>query len=604
MSTITIEDMQARLNRGTLRLSGQGLTALPDDLSPLAAKLRVLDLADNALTALPESLGTLTGLRTLILLDNDLAALPDAFAELSELRILDLRRNKLKGLPPSLNHCAGLTTLRLASNKLKAVPEVVWHAGGLKTVDGLKGYPNGWRKRAFEAFYAAVHRLDRPPAVKARMFDLFRGRPDRSTPMPELFESLTVPHDALRSAARDEILRRGGYAARPVKAGDGVAVLGRIHGKRTDLKERLKGVDIHYGTQVGPKTTHVVVGDNPKAWDGVERPGLVFCAESALMETLDALDTPYLIEEAEESPEAAADVAEMLTSPDRDTVAMGLELVSAGGMPDAVQTALFYVAKGLGDKKLGAKARKILKVHGSPKVRKAVAQRSKLFSTGEKAESKTASALGDYRRLAPELDWPRMALWIKRDHGVGLRFAALAGDEAIRREAFSRMITDGVLDLYTHFSGYMPSFYNHYAWHEAQPLPVEAFGFPEITGMDLRGCRAEALRAGIGDLRNLRTLDLRGNFLSTLPTAMGALTGLEVLHLGNNRFDAFPSAVVKRLTGLKRLTFVGNRGPSATERPAILTVPDEVRAALPDCAIEDGLHRWQESLKEYYWDKA
>lgn len=602
MSSITIDRMQAAINRGTLRLTDQGLTALPTDLSPLAGQLKVLDLSKNALTALPDSLAALTGLRTLILLDNQLTALPDAFAELTELRILDARRNKLRDLPPSLNQCTALTRLQLASNKLKAVPDIMWHVGGLTHFDGMKGYPNGARFRSFEAFYKAVHRVDRPPEVRARVFDLFRGQPDAATPLVELFEALTLPHDAVREAAHAELLRRGGYAARPVAAGDRVVVLGRTHSQRTALKERLQAVDIGYGIKVDARTTHVVVGLNPKKWDGVDRAGLTFCGEHDLIGTLDALDTPYLVEEAAESPDAAADVAEMLASPDRDTVAMGLELVAAGGVPEGVQTALFYVARGLGDKKLGAKARKLLKVHGDPKVQKAVADRSKLFSTGDKAESKTASALNAYRRSAPELDWPRMALWIKRDHGVGLRFAVLAGDDAVRREALRLTIQDGFMDLYTHFSGYMPSFYNHYAYHDSLKMPPDVLSFTEISALSLRGCRFASLPAAIGELQSLRTLDLRGNFFETLPPEMARLTRLETLHLGNNRFDVFPSDVITRLTGLRTLTFVGNRGEDAKTAPKTLSIPDEVKAALPECSFEDGLHAWQASLKEYYWD--
>lgn len=601
MSTITIEEMQAALRGGSLKLSDRGLTALPDDLSPLAEQVKSLDLSTNALGALPESLGALTALNTLILTDNQLTALPDAFGGLSALWTLDVRRNKLKALPPSLNRCQGLSILRLASNRFADVPDALWHLPGLTRTDGIKGYPNGPRKHAFDTFYKAVHRVDRPPAVRARVFELFRGRPDAKTSMIELFEALTLPHDDVRAQAQAEILRRGRYARRPVQAGDRVVVVGKTHGKRTALKERLAAVDIGYGIKIDARTTHVVVGPNPKKWDGVEREGLVFCSETQLVATLDALDTPYLVEEAAESPEAAADVAEMLASPDRDTVSMGLELVAAGGVPDGVLTALFYVAKGLGDKKLGARARKILKVQGSPGVKKAVAERSKLFSTGDKAESKTASALNRYRRMARELDWARMALWIKRDHGVGLRFAVLAGDDAVRRAALRQMIDGGTLDLYTHFAGYMPSFYNTYAYHDAVKMPADVLAFTELTGLSLRGCRFETLPAAIGDLQNLRTLDLRGNFFARLPKAMARLTGLKTLHLGNNRFDDFPSEVVKQLTGLETLTFVGNRGEDATTEPKVLTIPDDVKAALPGCAFEDGLHPWQVSLRDYHW---
>ncbi len=600
MTTITIEEMQRALSRGRLNLRERGLTALPDDLSPLAEKLRVLDVSKNALTALPESLGTLRRLTRLIVSENQLAALPDVFGDMPELKVLDVRRNKLKALPPSLSSCAALQTLRMASNKLKAVPDVFWHIGGLVEFDGVKGYPNGARKAEFIKFYGAVHRAERPPAVRGRAFALFNGAPDAATPIVELFEALTIPHDAVRTAALAEIARRSADGPRP-KAGDKVVIVGKTHGKRTDFKERLAALDIGYGVKIDARTTHVVVGPNPKKWAGVERAGLVFLDETGLVAALDALDTPYLIEEAAESPEAAADVAEMLASPDADTVAMGLELVSAGGMPDAVQTALFYVAKGRGDKKLGAKARKILKVQGSPGVKAAIAERSKLFSTSDRVEFKTSDALRAYRRRAPELDWGQIALWIKRDHGVGLRFAVQQGDATTRRRALEMMIDGGTLNMLRHFAGHMPSFYNVYAHHSQTMVPAEVLTFTELTGLDLRGCCFDALPPAIGEMQNLRLLDLRGNMLTDLPAALGRLKGLETLHLGNNLFEDFPSAVVEQLTGLKTLTFVGNRGEHAQTAPTAVTIPDEVKAALPGCAFEDGLDPHQKSALEWYW---
>ena len=603
MSTITIDEMQALLSRGRLDLRGRGLTALPDDLSPLAEELRVLELGENALTALPASLGSLRRLLRLVVSDNALTALPDAFGDMAELKVLDVRRNKLREMPPSLAACTALERLRMASNKLRGVPDVLWHAGGLIEFDGIKGYPNGARKQAFTRFYSTVHRVDRAPSIRARAFELFSGAPDASAPIAQLFETLTIPHDDVRRGALAEIHRRSADA-RALAAGDRVVILGKTHGKRSDFKARLAALDIGYGVKLDARTTHVVVGPNPKKWDGVERAGLIFLSETGLVEALDALDTPYLVEEAAESPDAAADVAEMLSSPDRDTVAMGIELVSAGGMPDGVQTALFYVAKGLGDKKLGAKARKILKVQGSAGVKAAIAERAKLFSRGDRVEVKTADALHRYRRMAPELDWGRMALWIKRDHGVGLRFALAAGDAAVRRQAIEMMIEGGTLSMPRHFAGHTPSFYNVYAHHSAVTMPAEVMHFTELTTLDLRNCCFGALLPSIGAMQNLTTLDLRGNLLTELPETLGQLRGLQTLHLGNNLFEQFPSAVVKRLSGLKTLTFVGNRGADARTPPAVVTIPDDVKAALPGCDVRDGLDPHQKSALEWYWTDA
>ncbi|MEZ4431662.1 MAG: leucine-rich repeat domain-containing protein [bacterium] len=598
---MTIEALRAAIRGKKLTLTDAGLTALPDDLTPLAA-IEHLDLSGNPLAALPEAITQLPLLRTLTLAGCGLTALPDVFDRLPHLTALDLRRNKLRALPQSLTRAPSLTTLRLASNRFDDVPDLLWHTR-LTTYDGIKGYANGPARRAFEAFYQAIHQVDRTPAARARAFHLFRGKPDATTPTHELLEALTFPHDDVREAARDALLRRGDHAAAPVGPQSRVAILGTIHGRRTDLKARLATIGAGYATTVDDTTTHVVLGNNPKEWDGADRPGLVYCTETQLVADLDAHDTPYLVEEARHSPDAARDVADMLQSPDRDTVAMALELLKAGGVPPGVITALFYVGKAMGDKTLGNAARALLKIHGSDAMQRAVAARDKLFSTGDKAEKKTAAALTAYARIAPELDLTTLALLIKRDHGVGLRYVLDTnppGSDA-RRRALRMMITDGTLDLYTHYAGYLPDHYNEYAHYDPEPLPPELYDFTELTSLDLHGCRISALPHGISALRNLRVLDLRGNFLSALPDDFGDLASLEELHLGNNRFDVFPTAQLTRLTALRRLTFVGNRGPTPRERPALLHVPPELREALPDCAIEDGIDRRQQYL-QYHWD--
>lgn len=601
---MTIEALRAALRGKKLTLKDAGLTALPDDLTPLA-RVEHLDLTDNPLAALPQAIADLPSLRTLTLVGCGLTALPDVFDRLPHLTTLDLRRNKLRALPPSLARAPALTTLRLASNRFDDVPDLFWHTGRLTAFDGIKGYANGAARQSFEAFYRAIHQVDRPPAARARAFALFRGKPDATTPTHELLEALTFPHEAMREAARDELLRRGDHATAPIGPGSRVAVLGTIHGRRTDLKARLATIGAGYATAVDDTTTHVVLGNNPKTWDGADRPGLVYCTETQLVTDLDAHDTPYLVEEAQHSPDAARDVADMLQSPDRDTVAMALELLKAGGVPPGVITALFYVGKAMGDKTLGNAARALLKIHGSDPIQRAVAARDKLFSVGDKAEKKTATALALYARMAPELDVTTLALLIKRDHGVGLRYVLDTkppGSDA-RRRALRMMVTDGTLDLYTHYAGYLPDYYNDYAHYDPERLPPELYDFTELTGLDLHGCRIAALPEGIAALRNLRVLDLRGNFLTALPADFGALTQLEELHLGNNRFDAFPTEQIVRLQSLRRLSFIGNRGPTPKDRPALLHVPDAVRQALPDCVIEDGIEQRRQHHLQYYWDQ-
>ncbi|WP_332879460.1 leucine-rich repeat-containing protein kinase family protein [Massilia sp. S19_KUP03_FR1] len=126
-----------------LDLSGNALSTLPDDL-PRLSKLRVLFCSLNQFTVLPAVLGacpnlTMIGfksnrirevpasalpiaLRWLILTDNAIAALPATIGRCTQLQKLMLAGNQLSALPESLAGCTNLELLRIAANRLTALP--------------------------------------------------------------------------------------------------------------------------------------------------------------------------------------------------------------------------------------------------------------------------------------------------------------------------------------------------------------------------------------------------------------------------------------------------------------------------------------------------
>ena len=127
-----------------LNLSGNSLSALPDDLSRLN-KLRVIFCSDNRFTELPEVLSTChqlemvgfkanairevgasaiaPGLRWLILTDNQVSALPDSIGNCARLQKLMLAGNQLEDLPEAMRHCVGLELLRISANRFQTLPE-------------------------------------------------------------------------------------------------------------------------------------------------------------------------------------------------------------------------------------------------------------------------------------------------------------------------------------------------------------------------------------------------------------------------------------------------------------------------------------------------
>ena len=126
-----------------LDLSGNALTALPDDLSRLR-HLRVLFCSGNRFARLPPSLGDCAALsqigfrgagvheipaeslpphlRWLTLTDNQIATLPAAIGQRPALQKLMLAGNRLTTLPDSLQGAAHLELLRIAANRFDALP--------------------------------------------------------------------------------------------------------------------------------------------------------------------------------------------------------------------------------------------------------------------------------------------------------------------------------------------------------------------------------------------------------------------------------------------------------------------------------------------------
>ena len=126
-----------------LDLSGNALSALPDDLSRLH-KLRIIFCSDNLFTTLPAVLGSCpalemigfkanrirhvpaaalpSALRWLTLTDNAIEALPDELGKCGQLQKLMLAGNCLTHLPATLANCHRLELVRIAANRFTALP--------------------------------------------------------------------------------------------------------------------------------------------------------------------------------------------------------------------------------------------------------------------------------------------------------------------------------------------------------------------------------------------------------------------------------------------------------------------------------------------------
>jgi internalin A len=117
----------------TLGLGGNQLTALPDAIGQLTALVR-FTLDDNLLTELPEALGQLTALEGLGLDRNQLILLPAAIGQLAALQTLTLDGNQLTSLPTAIGHLTALHRLWLSGNQLTEITEGIGQLTSLQTL--------------------------------------------------------------------------------------------------------------------------------------------------------------------------------------------------------------------------------------------------------------------------------------------------------------------------------------------------------------------------------------------------------------------------------------------------------------------------------------
>ena len=98
---------------------------------PRLLQLKRLDLSNNGLNILPDSIFDLDSLKSLNLSYNDLKELPDEICRLHQMETLDVRGNpKLETLPPSLTDRTKLGNLRLQKIIIdKGMAKLEHHAG-------------------------------------------------------------------------------------------------------------------------------------------------------------------------------------------------------------------------------------------------------------------------------------------------------------------------------------------------------------------------------------------------------------------------------------------------------------------------------------------
>ena len=408
-------------NLESLELKNTGLEALPHFLGDLP-KLRFITLMGNrrlkdftglrACTQLRQldiwsmplqptiwaSIRPLSALQRLTCRYTELETLPSTITQLQQLNTLDLNTNQLSVLPDFLQDLTALSDIRFAENQLQAFPTFLKNMPQLRRIEWLDN-PFGnldkalldfdfevinpyttkalkapfrqlltkvkaciWTALQLHLFFALRKNTDWPPTASRADFLALAQFDDKS------FQRL-IPEKLLQ---HEQAL----HAPTPLTTGSELVIIGRPNFKKTAIKKALKEQGIAYQNQIGPNTTHLLIGTGIKDWSQLANTAHTLLSPQVFQTYMNTWTKPYLLEDAT----STQHLSMLLTSQETDQQALGIELLKGGGVPKELLTELFIVYKFCANKSVASRAKKMLINVASPQLLENIKLRISLSS--------------------------------------------------------------------------------------------------------------------------------------------------------------------------------------------------------------------------------
>ena len=191
-------------NLTVLDMGENNLLTLPESIGNLQS-IQKLYLDDNKFRNLPETIGDLRFLKELGLSNNNLTRLPESIGDLQSLQIVYLINNQLTSLPESIGKLQNLEDLRVAHNKLRTLPETIGDLQSLEYVslgfNNLTSLPESIGKlQNLKTLYLDNNPLTSlPPSFLQLRLD---NKPLDELTIRSLIRAYTFPEQAAQSIQR------------------------------------------------------------------------------------------------------------------------------------------------------------------------------------------------------------------------------------------------------------------------------------------------------------------------------------------------------------------------------------------------------------------
>ncbi|MCP4442616.1 MAG: hypothetical protein GY810_27220 [Aureispira sp.] len=546
----------------TLVLNAQEFDSLPQGICNLK-KLTYLDLCSNELTSLPKDLKKLNVLNNLYLNNNKFSTFPKVVCELLKLQSLQLYNNQLtEDLPKELFLLPKLEKLGIGKNQFKNFPYVVlaWFQAqkySYWTLSVDKELRNNVYLGDIHKFLQSASYKKLEPRFRNGIFDLFINDKNRITLLSQelLLLAINLANTTVAISALDALLLRS--KAKKLEKGSELVILGKTTKGKKELIALMKDCGLKYSTKVTENTTHVLL--SVRSNKGLDKlPEIVswsWITEAILTAYLDKVQPSFLVEKGAEP--NVEKVSELIMTLNEDNMALALELLEGGGVPDSVMTEIFIVLKLAEDKALKKKAKKLLQKKASPALEKVLRNRAafkRALSYNGMREFKEALS---FYTTDTNLDYDKIVYAAYVKHKMGLEFVFNKMKGELRSLLIKKYIVknDELLLSYS---------------YSLERFPMELVEIPT-----LRKIRIYSRRSWFNGTKTVENNDFK------IPENIDNLRQLEELRIYWYVFDSLPIEALSRLSKLKELELI----VTSSVDWSIL------RTALPNCNLNIGVNK-------------
>ncbi|MCP4438723.1 MAG: leucine-rich repeat domain-containing protein [Aureispira sp.] len=484
------------------------IKTLPKELLQLP-KLESLDIRYNYMRALPANLGELKCLKSIRCGGNSFLKFPAVLTTLPNLKELSISARLLNELSPNLLRLAKLDNLEVTGK----------HSQKYKKVYFLEKLLKGIKRHYFSEDYQSL------------ILDLLREK--RTIGELENKDLLVVLNSGIDKLCNETLLEIESRIIagtlsdkKPLKKALKVTFRGKFGGKVSQLKARLKELNIKTGTKIDKNSTHVMLGKNAgEVYDEIITAGATILTEKMLVEQLNMLDKPYLLTTTTDSTDNIEHVRSLLMSGAEENILLGFEILHGGGFPKDLITELFLLYKGQYSKKIRREILRFVEQYAPAQFATAIKRR--LSINGQWVSEDTIRRNLEYYCKVGELDTLKVAQYLYKSYKKGAHFALFNLSTAEKQQYLKNLMeANGVLNL---------------SRLQLDDLPDDLHLIKGVRVLNLSSNKFPKLPASVLKMNKLEELHLRWMmYMYQFPKELLQMPNLNKIYL-SRRFNNMPT---------------------------------------------------------------